>query len=215
MLIKNHLNRESKSLDLTISLYRCYDGHKALSSCNTTIYLSGSSPLFDYYNKWRHYLQWNLPCAQLVVYFWYFWWRVISLSKYLNHRQKIMCINFTLEFTLCANVKWISSEVIFRWNLAKSWDICVPGSPSAGIASAGTAAAASATRDWYRDHKASPNFQMSPPKPSPCVMGLLMNVYSWNKVTLSYFSLYAIISSIWCSSFMAFPRSIFSIFHWS
>ena len=34
------INRESKSLELTIWLYRCYDEHEAPSSCNTTVYLS-------------------------------------------------------------------------------------------------------------------------------------------------------------------------------
>ena len=47
-----------------------------------------------------------------------------------------------------------------------------------------------------------------------CAVGLLISKYSSNKVTLSYFSLYAIISRIWCSSFVDFPRSGFSIFHW-
>ena len=39
VLRKNHVNRESKTLDLTIKLYRSYE-HKYPSSCNTTIYLS-------------------------------------------------------------------------------------------------------------------------------------------------------------------------------
>ena len=39
LLIYNHVNRESKSLELTIYLYRCYE-HEAPSSSNTTIYLS-------------------------------------------------------------------------------------------------------------------------------------------------------------------------------
>ena len=34
------INRESKSLDITIYLYSCYDEHKAPSICNTTVYLS-------------------------------------------------------------------------------------------------------------------------------------------------------------------------------
>ena len=47
-----------------------------------------------------------------------------------------------------------------------------------------------------------------------CVVGLLISWYIWNKVTLSDFYLYAIVYSIWCSRFVAFPRSGFSIFHW-
>ena len=38
VLIENHVNRESKNLDLTIQLYRCYE-NEAPRSCNTTIYL--------------------------------------------------------------------------------------------------------------------------------------------------------------------------------
>ena len=34
------INRESKSLDLTIQLYRFYDEHEDPSSCNTVVYLS-------------------------------------------------------------------------------------------------------------------------------------------------------------------------------
>ena len=34
------INREIKSLEFTIYLYRCYDYHEAPSSCNTTVYLS-------------------------------------------------------------------------------------------------------------------------------------------------------------------------------
>ena len=34
------INRESKSLEPTIYLYRCYDKQEAPSSCNTTVYLS-------------------------------------------------------------------------------------------------------------------------------------------------------------------------------
>ena len=34
------INREIKSLELTIYLYLCYDEHESLSSCNTTFYLS-------------------------------------------------------------------------------------------------------------------------------------------------------------------------------
>ena len=40
VLRENHVNRESKSLDITIQLYICYDEHADPSSCNTTIYLS-------------------------------------------------------------------------------------------------------------------------------------------------------------------------------
>ena len=32
------INREIKSLDLTIKFYSCYDEYEALSSCNTTVY---------------------------------------------------------------------------------------------------------------------------------------------------------------------------------
>ena len=38
------INIESKILELTIYLYRCYDEYEAPSSCNTTVYLSGSMP---------------------------------------------------------------------------------------------------------------------------------------------------------------------------
>ena len=34
------IDRESKSLELTIQLYSCYEKHEAPSSCNTTVYLS-------------------------------------------------------------------------------------------------------------------------------------------------------------------------------
>ena len=37
---KKCIDRESKSLELTIYLYRCYDGQKDPRSCNTTVYLS-------------------------------------------------------------------------------------------------------------------------------------------------------------------------------
>ena len=39
MLRENHLNIESKSLELPIHLYRCYE-HEAPSSFNTAVYLS-------------------------------------------------------------------------------------------------------------------------------------------------------------------------------
>ena len=35
------INRRSKSLELTIYLYSCYDEHEVPSSCDTTVYLSG------------------------------------------------------------------------------------------------------------------------------------------------------------------------------
>ena len=38
--IKPCRNRESKSFELTIYLYRCYDEHEGPSSCNANIYLS-------------------------------------------------------------------------------------------------------------------------------------------------------------------------------
>ena len=34
------INREGKSLELTIYLYLCYNEHEAPSSCNNTVYLS-------------------------------------------------------------------------------------------------------------------------------------------------------------------------------
>ena len=34
------INIESKSLELTIYLYSCYDEHEAPRSCNTDVYLS-------------------------------------------------------------------------------------------------------------------------------------------------------------------------------
>ena len=34
------INRESKSLEITIKLYSCYDEHEIPSSCNTPVYLS-------------------------------------------------------------------------------------------------------------------------------------------------------------------------------
>ena len=37
---KKNVNRESKSLELTIQLYRCYGEHEYPSSCITTVYLS-------------------------------------------------------------------------------------------------------------------------------------------------------------------------------
>ena len=40
VLRENYLNRESKGLDLTIYLYRCYDEHEAPINCNAAIYLS-------------------------------------------------------------------------------------------------------------------------------------------------------------------------------
>ena len=43
VLRENHVNRESKSLDLTIELYIYYGGHEAPRSCNTTVYLSVST----------------------------------------------------------------------------------------------------------------------------------------------------------------------------
>ena len=46
MLRENHVNRESKSLDLTIWLFRFYE-HEAPSSCNTTVYLSWLLQLED------------------------------------------------------------------------------------------------------------------------------------------------------------------------
>ena len=39
MLRENHVNRESKSLDIIICLYRLYE-HESPSICNTTAYLS-------------------------------------------------------------------------------------------------------------------------------------------------------------------------------
>ena len=39
MIRVNHLNRESKSLDITNYLYRCYE-HEAPISFNATVYLS-------------------------------------------------------------------------------------------------------------------------------------------------------------------------------
>ena len=36
---KKHANRESKILDLTIQLFRCYDEHEYPISCDTNVYL--------------------------------------------------------------------------------------------------------------------------------------------------------------------------------
>ena len=36
---KPYINRKSKSLEITIQLYSCYDENEAPSSCNTTVYL--------------------------------------------------------------------------------------------------------------------------------------------------------------------------------
>ena len=44
VLRKNHVNRESDRLELTIQLYICYDEHEDPSSCNTTVYLSQTFP---------------------------------------------------------------------------------------------------------------------------------------------------------------------------
>ena len=51
MLIENHVNRESKSLDLTIELYRCYYEHEYPRSCNATVYLSVH---FDLMKWWKY-----------------------------------------------------------------------------------------------------------------------------------------------------------------
>ena len=40
VLIENHVNRESKSLELTIQLYHCYDEIEAPRIFNTAVYLS-------------------------------------------------------------------------------------------------------------------------------------------------------------------------------
>ena len=37
---KQCINIESKSLEIKIQLYICYDEHESPSSCNTTVYLS-------------------------------------------------------------------------------------------------------------------------------------------------------------------------------
>ena len=39
---KLYKNRESKSLEIKVYLYRCYDEHASPSSCNTTVYLPRS-----------------------------------------------------------------------------------------------------------------------------------------------------------------------------
>ena len=41
------INKESKTLEITIYLYLCYDEHEAPSSYNTTIYLSQLLQLED------------------------------------------------------------------------------------------------------------------------------------------------------------------------
>ena len=40
---KPFINRESKSLELTIYLYIFYDEHEAISSCYATLYLSSTN----------------------------------------------------------------------------------------------------------------------------------------------------------------------------
>ena len=37
---RKHVNRESKTLDLKIWLYKCYDENESPISCNITFYLS-------------------------------------------------------------------------------------------------------------------------------------------------------------------------------
>ena len=41
------INRESKSLEITIYLYRCYDEHESARICNTTVYLSYTNMRLD------------------------------------------------------------------------------------------------------------------------------------------------------------------------
>ena len=58
MLREKHVNKESKSLELTIYLYRCYE-HEDPSSCNTTVYLSWLLHLEDimgenFHTWWVH-----------------------------------------------------------------------------------------------------------------------------------------------------------------
>ena len=53
VLRENHIDRESKSLNLTIYLYICYDEHEAPISCNTTIYLSYIEPTSETYFSFK------------------------------------------------------------------------------------------------------------------------------------------------------------------
>ena len=67
VLRENHLNRESKSLDLTIYLYRCYNGHKSPRIYNTTIYLSrniGSITPHITSLEIGHGIGWNISVRQ-------------------------------------------------------------------------------------------------------------------------------------------------------
>ena len=75
--VKPCINRESKSLELTIYLYSCYDEHGAPRSCNTTVYLSElkdvdtTFPLFSQnpINKKNklitQFIPWNFPISSL------------------------------------------------------------------------------------------------------------------------------------------------------
>ena len=53
VLRENHVNRESKSLELTIYLYRCYE-HESPSSFTTTVYLSWLLHLEDFLAEKNH-----------------------------------------------------------------------------------------------------------------------------------------------------------------
>ena len=58
MLRENHINIESKSLEIKIQLLRYYE-HKASKSCNTTVYLSWLLHLEDilggkFHTWWVH-----------------------------------------------------------------------------------------------------------------------------------------------------------------
>ena len=49
--VKLCINRDIKSSDITIQLYRCYDEYEAPIICNTTVYLSWLVHLEDFLEK--------------------------------------------------------------------------------------------------------------------------------------------------------------------
>ena len=59
MLKENHVNGESKILELTIYLYMCCE-HEAPSSCNTTVYLSTGKLCWRYNCYKRHGKPWDV-----------------------------------------------------------------------------------------------------------------------------------------------------------
>ena len=85
------INRETKSLEITIQLYSCYDEHESTRSCNTTVSLSHLFSLF-----WIKPETFIIPevvfLFRISVFSSYLFTSAITLRAYLSAEGRVMVL---------------------------------------------------------------------------------------------------------------------------